>query len=96
MTNCADNSTFVCSCSHQLSITNTVPIESLKLALKLNKKMLSSYHRRLTCAQDDRTSSKGLGVAGVCVIVTACFLIIVADVPHFINAVRLLRGGYMT
>lgn len=53
--------------------------------LLLAKKNLSSYTRRLKSAEDDRLSSKTMGLLGVSVIVTVILIIIMSDVIRLIK-----------
>ncbi|CAC5399785.1 CSMD [Mytilus coruscus] len=72
----------VCACSLFLNITIDIEkrIEELKILLAVDKKVLSSTIRRLTCADDPRPSSAYIGYTGAIIIVAVFTLIIIIDI----------------
>ena len=60
-------------------------IQEIKRALTIDKHELSSYRRKKTSADDDRSSAKGIGVLGACVICAVISFIIVLDFKTFVH-----------
>ena len=60
-------------------------IKEIKRALTIDKHELSSYRRKKTSADDDRSSAKGIGVLGACVICAVISFIIVLDFKTFVH-----------
>jgi len=62
------------------------------ISLRLDKKMLSSYKRRLQCANDPRMSSKVIGYLGALQFIILALIIIVPDIiillKHLTRRVR--------
>lgn len=60
-------------------------IKEIKKALTINKNELSSYRRKKTSANDDRSSAKGIGVLGACVICAVVSFIIILDFKTLVH-----------
>ena len=60
-------------------------IQEIKRTLTIDKHELSSYRRKKTSADDDRSSAKGIGVLGACVICAVISFIIVLDFKTFVH-----------
>ena len=60
-------------------------IKEIIRALTIDKHELSSYRRKKTSADDDRSSAKGIGVLGACVICAVISFIIVLDFKTFVH-----------
>lgn len=78
------NGLCICACSLSLNITINIEqrIKELKKLLAVDKDVLSSTIRRLTCADDPRPSSAYIGYTGALIIVAVFSLIIIIDVVN--------------
>ncbi|XP_076087390.1 uncharacterized protein LOC143057845 [Mytilus galloprovincialis] len=78
------NGLCICACSLSLNITINIEqrIKELKKLLAVDKDVLSSTIRRLTCANDPRPSSAYIGYTGALIIVAVFSLIIIIDVVN--------------
>ncbi|XP_071146708.1 uncharacterized protein [Mytilus edulis] len=78
------NGLCICACSLSLNITINIEqrIKELKKLLAVDKDVLSSTIRRLTCADDPRPSSAYIGYTGTLIIVAVFSLIIIIDVVN--------------
>lgn len=87
----ASNTNVLCSCACT-NISN-ITIETLqerldhiKSILTVNKKVLSSTYRKLTCANDSRLSSKGIGATGLMVLIAIFGIIILMDITKLFRS----------
>lgn len=62
-----------------LTINLQEKMKILREDLLLDKRSLSSYRRKRTSANDDRLSSKRIGMLGVCVLCTFAAVIFIMD-----------------
>jgi hypothetical protein len=60
-------------------------IKEIKEDLAVNKNDLSSYRRKKTSANDDRTSAKGIGMVGASILCAFATFIIVMDFEIFVH-----------
>lgn len=72
----------LCACSMVSNITMEglqQKISQIKKNLTVNKTSLSSSLRKKTSASDERQSSAGLGILGMCIIIGTLFALIASD-----------------
>lgn len=87
----SSNTNVLCSCA--CSNISNITIETLqerldhiKSILTVNKKVLSSTYRKLTCANDSRLSSKGIGATGLMVLIAIFGIIILMDITKLFRS----------
>ncbi|VDI61669.1 Hypothetical predicted protein [Mytilus galloprovincialis] len=87
------NGLCICACSLSLNLTINIEqrIKELKKLLKVDKDILSSTIRRLTCADDPRPSSAYIGYTGALIIVAVFSLIIIIDIVNIYVFFKTLR-----
>ncbi|XP_063410235.1 uncharacterized protein LOC134693378 [Mytilus trossulus] len=87
------NGLCICTCSLSLNITINIEqrIKELKKLLEVDKDVLSSTIRRLTCADDPRPSSAYIGYTGALIIVAVFSLIIIIDIVNIYVFFKTLR-----
>lgn len=74
-----------CWCTDIAAHTNdslTELVKQLNTELIVDKKKTSLYKRKLSCASDDRLSSRNIGVFGVVILVFCLCVIISMDMPR--------------
>lgn len=84
--NCAS----YCNCALQQNSTslnlsmiqNT--IEKRKKILQVDKRMTTKFQRTKTCAKDERTSSKSIGMVGFVIIALYCVLLLSFDALNIV------------
>lgn len=85
--NSSSSSLLNCTCNSYPKEENDLPTiiklqEKMKMVredLLIDKRSLSAYRRRKTSADDDRMSSKGIGMLGVCVLCAFAAVIFIMD-----------------
>lgn len=65
-------------------------IKEMKEDLAINKNDLSSYRRKKTSANDDRTSAKGIGMVGASILCAFATFIIIMDFEILVHQVSVL------
>lgn len=75
-----------CACSNITIETLQERLDHIKSILTVNKKVLSSTYRKLTCANDSRLSSKGIGATGLMVLIAIFGIIILMDITKLFRS----------
>ena len=81
----------ICDCDNRRNETFSQFLKRLVDPLKLNKRSLSSFIRKQTSADDNRTSSACLGYSGMIVLILMAATLVVADFPLIWNQIYLHR-----
>lgn len=83
----SSNTNFLCSCacSNITSETLQERLDYIKSILTVDKKALSSMHRKLNCAQDSRLSSKGIGATGLVILLAIIGIIVLMDLTKVLR-----------
>lgn len=80
----------LCRCVYENSTSLQERLTAWKDDLKLSKRELSSYKRRMTCANDARHTSKAIGGGGIFII---CFIMSLIIVPDLLTTImRTIRN----
>lgn len=84
----SSNANVICSCvcSNITSETLQERLDHIKSILTVDKKVLSSTYRKLTCANDSRLSSKGIGATGLMVLIAIFGIIILMDITKLFRS----------